>query len=471
MPQTASELIDFAKQSLRQAKQRKYAELATDSTPQISFEHFVGRRKELEKLQKELELTVSGKGRVLFISGDAGVGKSRLVDEFRRRLIGKDILFLQGRFYESGGTVPYKVFYDSLRSSIHYLAENSEELELIFGPLSERVRQDFADDDSISSLLGSVTLSGNAEQEKYKLFDYLSRIYSSLSHVRPVVLFLDDLQWADELALDFLSYLTRVVQHSRVFVIATMREWEVSSEQSPVRSWLRQMGRYCSYEQIKLSPLTESEVRQIIDQTFGKIQISPGTLSLICSETKGNAFYLMEVMRLLIQDEVIRWVDGRWRVEDVNEIRLPTSVVDLVEAHLAKLPDKTLEIFVTAAVLGDGFSFDVLASVTDMDEDDLLPIIEEGLKKRIIKEEVSGREERYVFYQSTMRKVLYERVSRRRRKKLHQQIGHKLEEMYGSKVNKIAAELAYHYYQAEDYGRSLKYSIEAGNLAWRVLAV
>lgn len=472
---TASELIEYAQRALRQVKMRKQPIARPEdesAEPHISFEHFVGRKKELDKLNREFEMSVAGRGRLVFIVGDAGLGKTRLVDEFRRRIVGKDVLFLQGRFYESGGALPYKVFCDSLRGSIHYLAEHSlEELEAVFGSLSDRVINDFTSADPLSVLLNHSTHSGNAEQEKYKIFDYLTRIYSSLSRVRPVMLFLDDLQWADELTLDFLAYLIRAAERDRLFIVATMRDWEISNEGNPVRIWLRQMSRYGSYEQIKLTPLTESEVRQILEQNFGKIQISASMLSLICAETKGNAFYLIEILRLLLEEKAIQWANGKWRFEDVSEIKLPNSVVDLVEAHLVKLPTSALEVFTSAAVLGDGFSFDMLAAVTDMDEDELLPIIEAGLRERILREEVSGRDDHYVFYHSTMRKVLYDRTSRRRRKRLHQQIGRRLEEMYGARAGKIASDLAYHYYQGEDYEHALRYAVEAGNLAWRALAI
>lgn len=472
---TGSDLIECAQRNLRQVKMRKQAAARPEvegAEPHISFEHFVGRKKELDKLNREFEMSVAGRGRLVFIVGDAGLGKTRLVDEFRRRIVGKDVLFLQGRFYESGGALPYKVFCDSLRGSIHYLAEHSlEDLEAVFGSLSDRVINDFTSADPLSVLLNNSTHSGNAEQEKYKIFDYLTRIYSSLSRVRPLMLFLDDLQWADELTLDFLAYLMRAAEGDRLFIVATMRDWEISNEGNPVRVWLRQMSRYGSYEQIKLTPLTEPEVRQILEQTFGKIQISASTLSLICAETKGNAFYLIEILRLLLEEKNIKWANGKWRFEDISEIKLPNSVVDLVEAHLVKLPTPALEVFTSAAVLGDGFSFDMLANVTDMDEDELLPIIEAGLRERILKEEIGGRDDHYVFYHSTMRKVLYERTSRRRRKRLHQQIGRRLEEMYGARAGKIASDLAYHYYQGEDYEHALRYAVEAGNLAWRALAI
>ncbi|MBL8148324.1 MAG: tetratricopeptide repeat protein [Blastocatellia bacterium] len=470
----ASDLVESAQRALRQDKLARRSlngvslvELTTN------FDSFVGRNNELERLNREFESSISGRGRLLFIVGDAGLGKTKLVEEFRKKLAGRDILFLQGRFYESGGAVPYKVFCDSLRGSIHYLAEHaSENVDMVFGSLTEKVINDFTNSDPLSFLLShETTVSSNAEQEKFKIFDYLTKIYISLAKLRPLILFLDDLQWADELTLDFLAYLIRATADERVFIVATMREWEISNEGNPVRTWLRQMSRYGSYEQIKLAPLNEKEVELVLELIFGKIEISSSMLTRLLTETKGNAFYLSEIVRLLLEEKVISPKGGKWVCEDVAEIKLPSSIVDLVEAHLAKLPATALDVFTQAAVLGDGFTFETLQTVTELDEDDLLSLVETGLREHILKEEMSGREDRYVFYHSTLRKVLYERTSRRRRKKLHQQIGRKLEELYADRANKIAAELVYHYHNAEDYGHALRYAVEAGNLAWRAMAV
>jgi tetratricopeptide (TPR) repeat protein len=237
-----------------------------------------------------------------------------------------------------------------------------------------------------------------------------------------------------------------------------------------VRTWLRQMSRYGNYEQIKLAPLNEAEIGSVLGLMFGYIDISKSMLARLCKETKGNPFYLVEIVRLLLEEKVIQWSGENWQCQEVSEIRLPTSVVDLVEAHLAKLPAEALDIFTQAAVLGDEFTFDVLAAVTELDEDKLLPVIEAGLREYILKEEAASHDDRYAFYHSTVRKVLYDRTSRRRRKRLHQQVGHKLEEIYADRANKIAAELVHHYYNAEDYEHALRYAVEAGNLAWRALA-
>ncbi len=230
------------------------------------------------------------------------------------------------------------------------------------------------------------------------------------------------------------------------------------------------MSRYGNQDQIKLAPLTETEIAKVMESMFGLIDISQAMLSRLCQETKGNPFYFNEIIRLLLEEKAIEWFEDRWHCKDVSEIRLPTSVVDLVEAHLVKLAPQDLEIFTQAAVLGNEFTFDILQAITEIGEDQLLGIIEAGLREHILREEPNVREDRYSFYHSTVRKVLYERTSRRRRKRLHQQIGNKLEGLYADHANKIAAELVYHYYNAEDYEHALSYAVEAGNLAWRALA-
>ncbi|KAF0232907.1 MAG: diguanylate cyclase domain-containing protein, partial [bacterium] len=211
----ATDLFELSKHSLTTAKtlgagqvarkgsSGQLSPLANQTERLIQFESFVGRNAELEKLKRGFEQSVAGRGRFVLITGDAGLGKTRLVEEFRRQLAGKDVLFLQSRFYESGGAIPYKAFCDSLRGSLHYLMEyNPEDTKIVFGSMADKVINDFSSNDPLSLLLGNEpNYSANAEQEKYRIFDYLVRIYLNLSKLRPVILFLDDLHWADELTL------------------------------------------------------------------------------------------------------------------------------------------------------------------------------------------------------------------------------------------------------------------------------
>ncbi|MEW6733788.1 MAG: tetratricopeptide repeat protein [Acidobacteriota bacterium] len=474
---SAAELIEQANSGLRQAKSLgagqiywlKQVQSLTSMLPVYSFDIFVGRKAELEKLDREFERALMGQGRAVCIIGDTGIGKKRLAEEFRRRLAGKDVLFLQGRFYESSQAIPYKTIYDSLHSHLAILLEErSSQLREMFGVLAERVMKDFQEGESFRFFTS--TVQAGTEQEKYIIFDYLAKLFLGLARERPLVYFLDDMQWADSLSLEFLSYLNHNANHSRLMFIGCART-EGLGDKHQLRIWLRNMSR-AGCEILQLQPLSEIEVEQLVEAIFARIVIPPGALKLLYRDTKGNPYFLVEIIRYLIDEGRITFREGVWRCDELDNMTLPRSVIDVVEASLGRLESEVLDIFSKAAVMGDEFSFELLQRVTKLAEDELLDYIDAGLKSQIIKERDSnGADEIYTFYHGMVQKVLYGRLNRRLRRSLHAQVGEAIEKLNRNNLNRVAGELAYHFHAAGDYQRSLKYAIEAGLRAWRALAI
>jgi diguanylate cyclase (GGDEF)-like protein len=472
-----SELIEQAQLSLRQAKSQgqgqiywlKQVQTLTTMGPTYSFDLFVGRKAELEKLHREFDRALTMNGRPVYIIGDTGVGKKRLAEEFRRRLAGKDVLYLQGRFFESSKAIPYKTIYDSLHSHLAVmLEENPDMVRSLFGALSERIMKDFQEGESFRFF--NSTVQTGTEQEKYIIFDYLTKIFIGLSRERPLIFFLEDMQWADSLSLEFLSYLNHNGAKSRMMVIGCART-EGLPDKHPLRVWLRNMSR-SGCEIIQLQPLSEPEVGSMIEGIFTRIVFSPGTIKMLYRETKGNPYFLVEIIRYLIDEGRITFRDGVWCCDELENISLPRSVIDVVEALLGRLEGDVIEVFSKAAVIGEEFSFELLQRVTKLDEDELLDHIDAGLKSQIIKErEGSNNDEIYTFYHAMVQKVLYGRLNRRLRRSLHAQVGEAIEKLNRSNPARAAGELAFHFHASGDYQRSLKYSIEAGLRAWRALSI
>jgi predicted ATPase len=397
------------------------------------------------------------------------VGKKRLAEEFRRRLAGKDVLFLKGRFFESSQAIPYKTIYDSIHSHMAVLLEeNPDQVRSLFGSLAEKIMKDFEEGESFRFF--NSTVQTGTEQEKYIIFDYLTKIFTGLSRERPLIFFLEDMQWADSLSLEFLSYLNHNGAKSRLLVIGCART-EGLADKHQLRVWLRNMSR-SGCEILQLQPLSESEVGQMIEAIFTRIVFPPGTIKLLYRETKGNPYFLVEIIRFLIDEGRITYREGVWCCDELENISLPRSVIDVVEALLGRLEGEVLEAFSKAAVIGDEFSFELLQRVTKLDEDELLDHIDAGLKSQIIKErEGSNNDEIYAFYHGMVQKVLYGRLNRRLRRSLHAQVGEAIEKLNRNNPNRVAGELAHHFHMAGDYERSLKYAIEAGLRAWRALSI
>jgi eukaryotic-like serine/threonine-protein kinase len=448
----------------------------------FSFERFIGRDEEIRQMQERLEQVRTGTGRALFLIGDPGVGKTELVNRFQQSLSPAATHFLTGKFYEYGSGGPYRPYLDSLHSFVRSNQKFSSEGWAQNDP-NELTSQLDRGLDEIDKLININNPEAGPveEQIKYRAFELITRQFVTISESTPVTLFLDDVQWADPLSLEFLAYLIRNTEKNRLFILCTARSQELLDDTRPVKTWMRRISSYSSYSQIRLSPLNDIEVRTLIDSIFGNIKISEKVVRRLHEVTQGNPFYLGEVVRQLVQEQKINWVAERWECADLDEIELPGSILELVELRLRRLTDETLEVFSRAAVLGEEFSFQLLHKITELPKNTLMEVIDIGLREFIIKESAASTAETavsvpftdqyFIFCHSTLRKVLYERLSGYRRCRLHAQIGDKLENLRVRKLDRASSELAYHFYYGANHRKALYYGVAAGELARNVFAI
>jgi hypothetical protein len=433
-------------------------------------ERFVGRAEELAKLKRLFDLSVEGKAKPVFVVGDPGIGKTELVQHFFIELQQVDNLSLTGRYFDVASGAPYKIFYDSLYDLADLLERNvfqeNSPLTITEVKALQACLKEIRD---ISS--SSMIQEPEADRTKYNTFDLLAQSYRMLTKARPVVLFLDDLQWADELSLEFLAYLIREMKEERFFIICTVREHEITLEGNPLRTWMRRMSRYNAYEQLKLLPLTEQETESLLDLIFSTHSFTESDIRLLNRETGGNPYYLLEIIKQLIEDRKIYFKEGCWTCEGLDEVRLPKSLIDLVELQLGRLDKETLVVFEKAAVIGEEFSFTLLQSVLGIDEEKLAQAIEKGLREFLIREESHSSledSERYTFYYNTTRKVLYEKLATRKRRAIHMKAAKFLEARQPDE--RSVGNLAHHYYQAGEMASAFSWCVEAGVITFQRFA-
>jgi tetratricopeptide (TPR) repeat protein len=435
-----------------------------------SFNRFIGREQELRRLQECFESAGKGLGKALFIIGDPGIGKTELVNQFQRQ-VGSRARFLAGKFYESGNEGSYRPYLDCLYS-LTQSQIRSESRQGCPEELTARIKLRLDEIERLSDA-GASKAPYSEEQIKYLTFELLAGIFVSLSNSMPLVLFLDDLQWADSLSLEFLAYMLRNSEESRILVLCTVRGQDLADE-SPTRTWMRRMSGYGGYNQIRLSPLSDTEIRTLVDSIFGDIRITEAVIGRICQVSEGNPFYLGEILRQLIQEKKIVWAGERWHCADLENIDLPDSVLDLVELHLNRLTERDTNIFSLAAVVGERFSLQLLHAITDLSMSELMDTVDTGLREFIIKESEGfepGADDNFVFYHSTLHKVLYGRLSSERRRSLHAGIADRLEKIHQHKLDRVASELAYHFYCGGEHHKTLLYSVQSGETAQKIFAI
>ncbi|HNH81403.1 MAG TPA: protein kinase [Acidobacteriota bacterium] len=475
---TPQDLLDAASRALSQAKQSHHGgvyrlgEEGDDrSTARLNFNAFVGRARELRQLSDAFDRTMRGRTKPVLIQGPTGLGKTRLTKEFRRRMAGKEVTFLSGAFFEAGQGAPYKTFYDSLRGPIQALLEieNGQQAEAVFGTLTDRVFQDFGSDEGFMYFCDLVQVE-NAH-EKYLTFEYLTNLFLILAQQKPVVLFLDDLHWSDELSFELLAYLARAATGQRLMVIGAARS-EGVTDRHPLRNWIRTLNQSVGCEILTLDPLSQDDTLSLLRSIFTNLRISPLAVSHLYVETKGNPYFLCEIVRYLVQEGRIVRRNDSWECGELDDIVLPQSVVDVVEAGLSRVSGEALDIFAQASAIGQEFTFDLLQLVTNRTERELLDAIEAGLAQQVISEIEDRDDDAYRFYHGTVQKVLYARLNRRRRRSLHTQVGQALEQQYSTsgQTGRVLAQLAYHFYNGGEFQQTLQYAVAAGIQAWRAWA-
>ncbi len=455
-------------QELEQAilEQDARLELAVEPAPMASEEGrgaFVGREAELNGLLAGLEDAIAGRGNLSLISGEPGIGKSRLVEELMRNARARRARVLVGRCWEGGGAPAYWPWVQVLRG---YLRECDPER------LREQLGSGAADVAQIVPELGDLLPglpppeAAKSEAARFRLFDSTASFLREASMAQPIVLALDDVHAADEPSLLLLRFVAGVLADSRICLVGTFRDVD-PTVRDPLRSTLVELGREPVTRRRPLSGLSRSDVGRFIELIAGA-EPSPQAIIAVHQETEGNPLFLGEIVRLLV---------GENRLEQFDEsaaasVGLPEGVRDVIGRRLGRLSDECRRVLVLASVMGREFAMDALGRVSELSEGELLGALDEAFEERVVAG-VPGAPGRLRFSHALIRDTLYESLPGGRRLRLHRQVGEALEVLYARDPTPHLAELAHHFVAAAPAGsaeRAIEYARRAGDRATALLA-
>jgi len=447
-PSSADEVL-AALQSLREQVEQGEVVVAAEapavpSIGRVAWGTFVGRAREMEQLKERLADAFSGLGSVAMVVGEAGIGKTRLLQEFATyaRLRGAQVLW--GAAYEGEARLPYGPFAEALRdyvsrTSVETLRQAVTEGSSVLAPLAPELKTKLPDLPEPPPVA--------AEAEAYRLFQEVTEFLKNASTSAPLLLVLEDLQWADKGSCSLLQHLARRLAGSRMLVALSCREAELEPSH-PLREALPHLRRESGFWELPLKGLRESEVRELV--TVLVEQEVPRALVLaLHQETEGNPFFVQETLKHLIETEVLYQEEGRWTSKaPISDIGLPESVREVMERRLAGLSEECRRLLQVGAVLGRRFSLSLAQRVADLDEEVVLRAVEEALAVQVVREQRQERRTYYQFTSTLLRENLHGRLSAPRRERLHLRAAHALEEAYPDRLEDYAAELAYHYREA-----------------------
>jgi DNA-binding CsgD family transcriptional regulator len=422
----------------------------------------IGRESELKTLGQALQAAQRAEGHCILMAGEAGVGKSRLLDELRQRAVGQGFVVLQGHCFEQDVSFPYSLWINALRDRFAW--SEPSDIGKLLGPLASEFVKFLPE---LALILPGVapTPALDPESEKRRLFEALARFTTHLAGANPLLIVLEDLHWCDEASLDFLRTFTHRVADHPILLIATYR----SDEQPPqLARFLAQANRERGADHLVLAPLTRNQAAEMTRQVL-KLERLPGDelLDLIMQRTEGNPFFIEEILRTMTEAGNSPASVGAWKRQSAGELQVPSSVYDAVQRRLQNLLPETLPVLRLAAAMGQRLSFELLRQISSKDETELLAAIKDLLAAQLLVEESADQ---FAFRHALTRDAVYRGTLLRERQALHKQIGETMERFWAATSGSHAAELAYHFDQAAVWDKAFKYSQRAAEHAQALYA-
>ena len=429
---------------------------------------FAGRAEYVERLITSWKETVEGARRAVLVSGEPGIGKTRIVTEVVRVAHDRGAVVLWGRCDEEVGA-PYAPFAEALR---HYVAVSPpERVRAELGALGgELVR-------IVPELTARVPglaepMRADADTERFRMFDGVADLLAEMSAARPVVLVLDDVHWADKPSLLLLRHLLRATAPMRLFVLATYRDTDLDRSH-PLADVLADLRRQPGVERLDLQGLDEGEITSLMSKTAGHDLDAPALelAHMLHNETEGNPFFVGEVLRHLAESGAIVQHDGRWTA-GLEGIGIPEGIREVIGRRLSRLSEDVNRALSVAAVIGPTFDLATIEGAGGPAGDALFDALDEATQHGLIRE-VRGAAGRYSFSHALMRSALYEELSTNRKVRMHWKVGEVLESRFASSVDSHLDELAYHFGEgalAGDPMKAVEYARRAGDRSIEDLA-
>jgi tetratricopeptide (TPR) repeat protein len=414
---------------------------------------FIGRTPELKQARSLWAQAVAGQGTTLLISGEPGIGKTRILRELATHVEVSGGVALFGEAYE-GGSAPYAPFGEAIRRGLQRAGQAGLDLpQVILADLLALVPELHP---YYPDTPPNPTLTPEAEQQRQ--FESVVAFFSSLSEIAPVLLALDDAHWADSGSLALLRHLARRTRRQRLLLSATYREVELD-EARPLHEALLDLDRNRLATRLKLGRFTREETRGLLFAIFEE-EITPGFLDGIFRETEGNPFFIEEVCKALVETGKIQFEGGHWHRPEMGELSIPQSVRMAIQSRVTALPETTQEVLRLAAVLGREFEYETLAVACELEEEALIDALESAQRAQLI-EEINGGEVRFSFVHALIPTTVAEGVRTLRRRRLHRRAADAVRKVHPLSYEAIAR----HYEEAGDDPLSLEYYVKAGERA------
>ena len=419
-----------------------------------------GRSEELQRLQRLWGFAKNGQGQVVFIVGEAGIGKSRLVFEFHRSLSNESITWLEGHGTGYGANMPFLPLIDLLKRNFRIEEVDSEQhiIQKIEEGLS-RLGEEAKERAPYLKFLFSVdpgdplTPSMDPAGRRRMIFDSIRLMTIHGSRLRPLILVLEDLHWIDHDTEEYLKYVVDSLATLPVLAILTYRP-----------GYSNPFGERTFYNRISLKALGEEETLDLAKSVISEGNLPEPIAPLILERAEGNPFYIEEITKSFEEIGAFRRVEAVEAALDLDQIEIPTSIQDVLMARIDRLPEEQKNALQIAAVIGREFAARLIGGIAGL-EQRASDILGELAGLELIYQTQFYPELAFMFKHALTHDVAYDSLLASKRKALHARVGEVVEELYAERLAEYYEMLAHHYERGEVWDKAVEYLLLSGEKA------
>ena len=438
------------------------------------YSEMVGRNDHLDKLELQVMKAINGKGSVVNIIGEAGIGKSRLVAELKRREIIKKVTLNEGRAISIGKNLSFHPIIDFFKQWAQIREDDPE--PTAFNKLEATIRslvpQEYGEILPFVATLMGMKLSGNYAQRvkgiegealEKLILKSLRELLIRAAKRTPLVVVIEDLHWADTSSIELLESLFRLAETERILFINVFRPGFRETGERIVETIANKLSVY--YVEIMMEPLDEKVSEVLISNMLNISELHHAVIGRIVQRVGGNPFFIEEVVRSFIDSGAIVLKNGGFQItEKINTMAIPNTINDVLMARIDRLEETTRDLVKVAAVIGRNFFYRVLKEVTEKFED-LDGKLTHLKEIQLIRERRKTEELEYLFKHALAQQAAYESILPQKQKELHLKVANSIEKVFGDRLHKFYGMLAYHYSRAENLEKAEEHLIKAGEEA------
>ncbi len=438
------------------------------------YSRMVGRDSELNRLELQVMKAINGQGSVVNIIGEAGIGKSRLVAELKRREVMKRVTLLEGRAISIGKNLSFHPIIDLSKQWVGIRGDDGE--AKAFDKLEAAIKRLFPEEYGevlpfVAILMGMKLSGSHAQRTKGIEGEALKRLILKsvrdllvkAAELTPLVIVIEDLHWADTSSVELMESLFRLAETHKILFINLFRPGYKETGDRLAESLKDRHVNY--YVEMVLEPLPEKMSEALISSMLNISKLQHAFVTSIVERTGGNPFFIEEVVRSLIDEQALLPKEGRFHLTDkAATISIPNTIEALLMARIDRLEEQTRELVKEASVIGRSFFYRILAEVASKieDIDARLTYLQEI---QLLRERLRMGEVEYLFNHALAQEVAYESILPLKRKELHLSVARSIEKIFDERLHEFYGMLAYHYSRAESLEKAEECLIKAGEEA------